>query len=114
MPLATFSDGNNHFACSQYGGDWAGPDGDRLTILLGLLKQLPARSLNLHTFEDFLEFTPSVSVQDIIESSTEWRIDDEASFYLHASKSNYIVAITTSQDEPNWPSFDATSYDEEM
>ena len=114
MPLATFSDGKNHFACSQYGGDWAGPDGDRLTILLGLLKQLPAGLLNLHTFEDFLEFTPSVSVRDIIESSTEWRIDDEASFYLHASMSNYIVAITTSQVEPNWPSFGATSYDEEM
>ena len=88
MPLATFSDGKNHFACSQYGGDWAGPDGDRLTILLGLLKQLPAGSLNLHTFEDFLEFTPSVSVRDIIESSTDWRIDDEASFYLHARKSD--------------------------
>lgn len=114
MPLATFSDGNNHFACSQYGGDWAGPDGDRLTILLGLLKQLPAGSLNLHTFEDFLEFTPSVSIRDIIESSTDWHIDDEASFYLHASMSNYIVAITTSQDEPNWPSFDTTSYDEGM
>ena len=114
MPLATFSDGNNHFACSQYGGDWAGPDGDRLTILLGLLKQLPAGSLNLHTFEDFLEFTPSVSIRDIIESSTDWHIDDEASFYLHASRSNYIVAITTSQDEPNWPSFDTTSYDEGM
>lgn len=114
MPLATFSDGNNHFACSQYGGDWAGPDGDRLTILLGLLKQLPAGSLNLHTFEDFLEFTPSVSIRDIIESSTDWHIDDEASFYLHASMSDYIVAITTSQDEPNWPSFDTTSYDEGM
>ena len=114
MPLATFSDGNNHFACSQYGGDWAGPDGDRLTILLGLLKQLPAGSLNLHTFGDFLEFTPSVSIRDIIESSTDWHIDDEASFYLHASMSNYIVAITTSQDEPNWPSFDTTSYDEGM
>ena len=94
--------------------DWAGPDGDRLTILLGFLKQLPAGSLNLHTFEDFLEFTPSVSVRDIIESSTDWRIDDEASFYLHASMSNYIVAVTTSRDEPNWPSFDTTSYDEEM
>ena len=114
MPLATFSDGNNHFACSQYGGDWAGPDGDRLTILLGLLKQLPAGSLNLHTFGDFLEFTPSVSIRDIIESSTDWHIDDEASFYLHASMSDYIVAITTSQDEPNWPSFDTTSYDEGM
>ncbi len=114
MPLATFSDGNNHFACSQYGGDWAGPDGDRLTILLGLLKQLPAGSLNLHTFEDFLEFTPSVSIRDIIESSTDWHIDDEASFYIHASMSDYIVAITTSQDEPNWPSFDTTSYDEGM
>ena len=114
MSIAILSNDQGHFACSQYGGDWAGPDGDRFTILLGLLKQLPAGSLNLHTFEDFLEFIPSVSVRDIIESSTEWRIDNQASFYLHASKSSYIVAITTSQDEPNWPSFDATLYDKDM
>lgn len=114
MTIATLSDGGCHFACSQYGSEWAGPDGDRLTILLGLLKQLPAGSLNLHTFEDFLEFTPSVSVQEIIEASTEWHIDDEASFYLHATMSNYIVAITTSQDEPTWPLFDAQPYDKDM
>ena len=114
MSIEIKSSDKEHFASTKYGGDWAGPDGDRLTILLGLLKQLPAASLNLHTFEDFLEFTPSVSVRDIIESSTEWRIDEQASLYLHASKSSYIVAITTSQDEPTWPSFDAIPYDEDM
>ena len=114
MSIAIQSSDEGHFACSQYGGDWAGPDGDRLTILLGLLKQLPSDSLNLQNFEDFLDFTPSVSVRDIIESSTEWRIDDQASLYLHASISSYIVAITTSQDEPTWPSFDAKSYDMDM
>ena len=114
MPVAIVSEDEDHFACSQYGGDWAGPDGDRLTILLGLLKKLPAGSLNLHTIGDFLDFTPSVSVQDIIESSTDWRVDEQASIYIHANKKNYIVAITTSQDEPIWPSFDATPYDEDM
>ncbi|MGB0173918.1 MAG: hypothetical protein ACPF9S_02705 [Candidatus Poseidoniaceae archaeon] len=114
MPITISSDGEDHFACSQYGDDWAGPDGDRLTILLGLLKQLPAGSINLHTFENFLDFTPSVSVQDIIESSTEWNVHDQASFYLHASKSHYIVAITASQDEPTWPLFDAQPYDKDM
>ena len=114
MPITISSDGEDHFACSQYGGNWAGPDGDRLTILLGLLKQLPAGSINLHTFENFLDFTPSVSVQDIIESSTEWNVHDQASSYLHASKSHYIVAITASQVEPDWPSFDATPYDKDM
>ena len=114
MSITILSDDEGHFASSQYGGEWAGPDGDRLTILLGLLKQVPAGSLNLHTFEDFLEFAPSVSVRDIIESCTEWRIDDGASTYLHASKNGYIVAITTSQNEPDWPSFDATPYDKEM
>ena len=114
MSVAILSDDEGHFACSQYGEEWAGPDGDRLTILLGLLKQIPAGSLNLHTFESFLEFAPSVSVRDIIESTTEWRIDDGASMYLHASKNSYIVAITTSQNEPNWPSFDATPYDKDM
>ena len=114
MPIATLSDGEDHFACSQYGGNWAGPDGDRLTILLGLLKQLPASSLNLQTFEDFLDFLPSVSVRNIIEASTDWCVDDQASSYLHASRSHYIVAITTSQDEPNWPSFDATPYDNDI
>ena len=114
MSIAILSDVEGHYACSQYGGEWAGPDGDRLTILLALLKQLPAGSLNLHSFEDILRFTPSVSVQDIIESSTDWRIDNQASLYLHASKSSCIVALTTSQDEPKWPSFDAKPYDMEM
>ena len=114
MSIAIISNGDGHFACSHYGGLWPGPDGDRLTIFLALLKQLPAGSINLHKFEDFLDFVPSVSVQEIIESCTDWRVDDEADMYIHANKSNYIVAITRSQDEPTWPSFDSIPYDEAM
>ena len=114
MSIAIISNGDEHFACSHYGRLWAGPDGDRLTILLALLKQLPAGSINIHKFDDFLDFGPSVSVQEIIESSTDWRIDDEAGLYIHTKRNNYIVAITTSEDEPTWPSFDSTSYDEDM
>ena len=114
MSIAIISNGDEYFACSHYGGPWAGPDGDRLTILLALMKQLPAGTVNLHTFEDFLGFVPSVSVQEIIESSTDWRVDGEADMYIHSNKSNYIVAITTSEDEPTWPSFDSIPYDEDM
>ena len=114
VSIATISDGEDHFACSHYGEDWAGPDGDRLTILLALLKQLPAGSVNLHMFEKFLDFTPSVSVQEIIESSTNWRVDVEASTYLHANMNNYIVAVTASAVEPNWPHFDAIPHDKDV
>ena len=114
MSIAIISNGDEYFASSHYGGVWAGPDGDRLTILLALMKQLPAGTVNLHTFEDFLDFPPSVSVQEIIESSTDWRVDGEADMHIHSNKSNYIVAITTSEDEPTWPSFDSIPYDEDM
>ena len=114
MSIAIISNGDEHFASSHYGGLWAGPDGDRLTILLALLRQLPAGTVNIHTFEDFLDFSPSVSVQEIIESSTDWRVDDEAEMYIHSNKSNYIVAITSSKDEPTWPLFDSIPYDEDM
>ena len=114
MSIAIISNGDEHFASSHYGGVWAGPDGDRLTILLALLKQLPAGTVNIHTFEDFLDFSSSVSVQEIIESSTDWRVDDEAEMYIHSNKSDYIVAITASEDEPTWPSFDSIPYDEDM
>jgi len=114
MSIATIEDGDMQFACSQYGKLWAGPDGDRLTILLAFLKQLPAGSINIDKFEDYLEFTPSVGVQEIIESGTDWIVDDKAGLYIHTSQNDYIVAITTSQDEPTWPSFDSISYDEDM
>ena len=114
MSIAIISDGGKHFACSHYGGLWPGPDGDRLTILLALLKQLPADSVNIHMFEDFLDFSPSVSVEEIIESSTDWQVDDEAGLYIHTSQNDYIVAITTSEDEPTWPSFDSIPYDDDM
>lgn len=114
MSIQIISNDEQYFAYSNYGGVWAGPDGDRLTILLALLKQLPAGSINLHRFEQYLDFTPSVDVQEIIESSTEWRVDDKAVLYVHSNKNQYVVAITTSHDEPNWPSIDTIVFDAEM
>ena len=114
MPIQVVSNGNEHYACSQYGPTWAGPDGDRLTILLALLKERPAGTVNLHTFENFLDFPPSVSVQEIVQSSTDWNVDEQASMYLHSLHNEYVVAITTSKDEPTWPAFDTMRYDQEL
>ena len=114
MSIQVFSQGNEHYACSHYGPQWAGPDGDRLTILLALLKERPSGTINLHMFEESLDYPPSVSVREIVESSTEWNVDEEASVYLHTSQNEYIVAIRTSKDQPKWPTFDAVTYDLEL
>ena len=81
-------------ACSQYGPNWAGPDGDRLTVLIALLKELPAQSVNLNGFVEHLEYPPSVNVQAIIEASTPWVVDENATNYLHTDKEAYCVAIS--------------------
>ncbi len=114
MSIQSISNDSGHYACSLYGPKWAGPDGDRLTILLVLLKQLPAGSFNPLMFEESLDFTSSVRVQEIIESSTNWSIDEQAGMYLHSHKDQYIVAVTNSQDEPTWPTFTTMDFDEEM
>ena len=111
MPAQIYSDGNQHFACSQYGPKWPGHDGDRITILLALLKELPVGTINLNGFDEHLEFTPSVALQEIIKAGTNWDVKGDASFYLHAHQSDYIVALTDSEDEPNWPPFDSLEYD---
>ena len=41
MLVQSFTEEDHHFASSKYGQDWAGPDGDRLTLALSLMKQLP-------------------------------------------------------------------------
>ena len=114
MSTQIHSDGNLHFGCSQYGPKWPGPDGDRVTILLALMKELPGGTINLNGFDDHLEFTPSVPLQEIIEAGTKWIVEEGASYYLHAHLSDYIVALTDSEDEPNWPAFDTIEYDSEM
>ena len=40
MLVQSFPEEDHHFASSKYGQDWAGPDGDRLTLALSLMKQL--------------------------------------------------------------------------
>ena len=99
-------------ACSQYGPNWAGPDGDRLTLLIALLKEIPAESINLNRFEEYLEYPPSVGVQAIIEASTSWIVDGDAGIYLHADKETCYVAITPSPEVPDWPTFASKEYDE--
>lgn len=103
MQIVSNDDG--HFACSEYGKDWAGPDGDRLTIAITLLKQLPADRVSINSFESLIEFTPSVSIQEIIQMSTNWTVDEGAGTHLHAHSENYLVAVTSSTDEPIWPVF---------
>jgi uncharacterized OB-fold protein len=103
--MQTVSNDNGDFACSQYGGDWAGPDGDRLTLAIALLKQLPSGTISINSFESRLEFLPSVSLHEIIESSTDWTISEDSDVHLHTHLESYIVAVTSSNQEPIWPRF---------
>ena len=114
MSIQIISNGSQHMACSQYGPNWAGPDGDRLTVLIALLKEIPAQSINLNGFDEHLEYPPSVNVQAIIEASTSWVVDETANNYLHTDKEAYCVAISQSTDVPNWPEFETKEYDKTM
>jgi len=114
MPIQIISNGSQHMACSQYGPNWAGPDGDRLTVLIALLKEIPAESINLNGFEEHLEYPPSVSVQAIIEASTSWIVDEDTGMYLHTDKEAFCVAVSPSKDVPNWPEFETQEYDKTM
>ena len=108
MSIQRISNQDGHFACSNYGQQWAGPDGDRLTLALALLKQLLPETIALNSFADHLEYTPSVSIDEIIQLSTGWIIDEDASLQLHAHRKGFVVAITESKEEPQWPDFETT------
>ena len=114
MLVQSFSNKDHHFACSKYGQDWAGPDGDRLTLALSLMKQLPADNIQLGRFSENLEFVSSVDVQEILEASTDWVVNDEASYYLHSHSEKFLVAITTSMNEPTWPEFDGIEFSPDL
>ena len=114
MLVQFFSNKDHHFACSKYGQDWAGPDGDRLTLALSLMKQLPADNIQLGRFSENLEFVSSVDVQEILEASTDWVVNDEASYYLHSHSEKFLVAITTSLNEPTWPEFDGIEFSPDL
>ena len=103
--MQTVSNNNGDFACSQYGEDWAGPDGDRLTLAIALLKQLPSGSININSFESRLDFPTSVGIQELIEASTDWTINEDSQSYLHGHSDSYLVAVTSSSEKPVWPVF---------
>ena len=55
-----------------------------------------------------------MNVQAIIEASTPWVVDENATNYLHTDKEAYCVAISQSTDVPNWPEFETKEYDKTM
>ena len=114
MSTQIISNESGHFASSMYGQEWAGPDGDRLTVALSLLKSVQPGRINVDAFSSNLEFEPSVSIQEIIEASTDWQTDEEASQHLHSHESSYLVAITNSEEIPTWPEFNSVEHSLEM
>lgn len=103
MPITKFSFDNAVFATSIYGDQWAGSDGDRLTIALQLLQSETASTIQIDSFVDSLEYTPSTPVSSIIESTTDWRVDPNGQFRLIASNSSFIVALTQDGNSLKWP-----------
>ncbi len=103
MPISKSSFENTVFATSVYGNQWAGPDGDRLTIALQLLQSETASTVRIESFVESLEFTPSTPVSSIIESTTDWKIDPNGQYRLIASNSLAIVALTKDDDIAQWP-----------
>jgi hypothetical protein len=103
MPITKSSIGNMIFATSIYGDQWAGSDGDRLTIALQLLQSETASTIQIDSFVDSLEYTPSTPVSSIIESTTDWRVDPNGQYRLIASNSSFIVALTEDGNSPQWP-----------
>ncbi|HII32199.1 MAG TPA: hypothetical protein HA358_02720, partial [Candidatus Poseidoniaceae archaeon] len=78
------------------------------------MKQLPADNIQLGRFSENLEFVSSVDVQEILEASTDWVVNDKASYYLHSHSEKFLVAITTSLNEPTWPEFDGIEYSPDL
>lgn len=103
MPISKSSVDNVIFATSAYGERWAGPDGDRLTIALQLLQSETASTIQIDSFVESLEYTPSTSVSSIIESTTDWKVDSDGQYHLIASNSSFIVALTKDEHISQWP-----------
>ena len=114
MSSQFISNDDGAFLASQYGPHWAGPDGDRLTLAIVLLKQVPAGEISLQCFEQHLEYTSSVGLKTVIEAATNWKVNEEATTMLHTHSEQFIVGITASIEPPTYPTFDDSKLDAEM
>lgn len=115
MPIAKYSLEDDVFATSVYGVEWAGPDGDRLTIALLLLQSEKPSTIQIESFVEALDYTPSTPVSSIIESTTDWKVDSEGEFHLITSKSSPIVGISKGKNISKWPDISSQkSFDEEQ
>lgn len=114
MSSQFISNDDGAFLASQYGPQWAGPDGDRLTLAIVLLKQVPAGEISLQCFGQHLEYTSSVGLETVIETATKWKVNEDATTMLHAHSEQFIVGITTSIEPPTYPIFDDSRLDAEM
>ena len=103
MPITKSSSDHAIFATSTYGNRWAGPDGDRLTIALQLLQSEPASTIQIDSFVEMLDYTPSTPVASIIESTTDWNVDPDGEYHLVTSDTSYIVALTSQRHVIEWP-----------
>ena len=114
MPISKTSIDNTVFATSVYGQEWAGSDGDRLTIALQLLQSETASTIQIDSLVESLEYTPSTPIASIIESTTDWRVDPDGQYRLIASNSSVIVALTKDENIVQWPDLSlGKSIDEE-
>ena len=68
----------------------------------------------MNSFDEQLEFASSVSVQEIIEASTDWTVQEGAGMNLHTHHEGYVVAVTEYKEEPIWPDFTSIDYSLEM
>ena len=108
MPISKSSSEHAVFASSTYGEQWAGPDGDRLTIALQLLQSQTPSTIQIDSFVNSLEYTPSTPVASIIESTTDWTVSPDGEFHLLASNSSFIVAISKLETISQWPDLSST------
>ena len=103
------------FATSNYGQDWPGPDGDRLTIALKLLQSEPASTLQIGSFVACLQYPPSTPVASIIESTTDWKVSQQGEFHLIPFQSSFVVALSRKENILSWPELSSNkSFDEEQ
>lgn len=114
MSSQFISNDDGAFLTSQYGPHWAGPDGDRLTLAIALLKQVPEGEISLQCFEQHLEYTSSVGLDTVIEAATNWKVNEDATTILHAHSEDCIVGITSSIEPPTYPTFDDSKLNTEM